>query len=963
MARRTFSWIGTVVLILLAVVTPPRASAQTSLGTLRGVVIDEQRGVLPGASITVKHLATNATQTTVSGDRGQFFLTNLPAGTYEVTAELAGFATVRRVDLDLRVGQELALDFTLRLQGVAETVEVRSGTIAVVAAHTVATVVNQKMIDDLPIISRDFAQLATLAPGTTSSGATGTGAGMGVSIGGARPTSNSIVVDGTSNSMQFYGRQGNEFPADWIQEFQVHSNAFGAEYGQAQGGLLNVVTRSGSNQFRGRAYGFFRDSSLDKAPFAGRFENNRPVFLEDPPPFKQQRFGGTLGGPIVTDRLFFFAGLENLDQDSSDVLGVSDYWRQNGVSDPLVPMGVAANTYVLKTDWLASPGNRFTFRYTNTDKSDTGSSLSASPLDTRETRYTFEGPLWNVMGNVASTLSNSVFNEFRVYYGRNLPWIISNLAGAGGAELLRRDGRMGQNGTFATLSYPGARFGSTSFTGLEGETNLTFINNLSWVKGRHQIKVGAQLTRLSMWMDVEASHKARWSFPQDRVFNINDPASYPDSFSGALGTTEGKFPAWNPSFFVQDTWQVSDSMTLNMGLRYDMDRTPLVLNGLIDPYNAQIVGRFGGEPPLRKSTVDGNNFSPRVGVVWTPTDDKRTAIRASSGIFYGQNHYNWTVIYAIETLLAERRISFNANLPEENPFWNAANPADGRAALRAFLARSFPAYPDISSQAGFRRETILGVDPDFKVPYNFNVTGGVMHQFGPKLSGSADYAFRNEFDAATGRSVNFVERNGAYVVKDPRYGRISLTMNGGFIRYHGLLNRLEYRHSDRLQVGASYTIAKTTSNTGAGLGVSGTTNAFDLSEDEGPDDNDRRHNYVFNGTVLLPLDVQVAGLWVYRSALPYSVSTRFQLDSDPFPDRPEARNSRRGDSEKTIDLRASKIFRFGARFSATAFWEIFNLLNSDNFLRHDGSLESANFSRPLTQVAKQRQQFGFRVEF
>jgi len=959
--RNSFGLFAATLLIATALLAAP-ATAQTSLGTLRGIVGDEQRGVLPGATVTVRHLATNTTHSTVTGDRGQFFLPNLPAGVYEIKAELLGFAPTRRDALDIRVGQEITVDFTLRLESLTERVEVRGQTVVVIAANTVATVVDQKMIDDLPIISRDFSQLATLAPGTTSSGASGTGAGTGVSIGGARPTSNSIVVDGASNSMQFYGRQGNEFPQDWIQEFQVHSNSFGAEYGQASGGLLNVVTRSGSNVFNGRLYGFFRDAALDQAPFAGRFDGDRPVFLDEPPPFEQRRLGATLGGPILRDRLFFFAGVEDMKTESSEVLGVSNYWRQNGVTDASVPAGVDVGSYLIKADWHAGPRHRMTFRYTNTDKSETGRSLSASPLDTRETRYTFEGPLWNALGNVASTFGTSTFNEFRVHYGRNLPWIVSELAGAGGVELLRRDGAMGQKGTFATVTYPGARFGATSFTGLEGETNLTFINNLSIVKGRHQMKFGGQLTRQSMWMDVEASHKGRWTFNADRLFNINDPTSYPDSFSGALGTTEGKFPAWNPSFFLQDTWQVNDAVTLNLGLRYDLDRTPTVLNDLIDPYNARIIQRFGGAPPLRKSTVDANNFAPRLGVVWTPTADKRTAIRASSGIYYNQNHFNWTVIYAIETLLAERRILFNANLPEQNPFWDAANPAAGRAALREFLARSYPAYPDLSL-ARFSAESILGVHPDFKIPYNLTTTGGVTHQFTQKLSGSMDYTFRHEFDAATGQSVNWEERNGTYVIKDPRFGRISLAMNGGFIRYQGLLSRIEYRHSERWQMGASYTLAKTTSNTGQGLGVGGNNNPFDLSEDEGPDDNDRRHNFVLNGTALLPLDIQLAGLWVYRSALPYSVTTAFQLDSDPFPDRPEPRNSRLGDSEQTVDVRLSKIFRLGSGVSATAFWEVFNLFNTDNFLRHQGSLQSSAFGKPISQLPKQRQQFGFRLDF
>ncbi len=948
-----------VALALHAALLSP-ALAQTSMGTFRGTVVDEQGGVLPGVTITARHLATNTAQTTVTEERGQFYLSNLRVGAYELTAELAGFATARQANLDLRVGQELTIALTLRISALAETVDVRGTSQIITTENTVATTVDQKMIDDLPIISRDFAQLAMIAPGTTASGATGTGAGTGVSVGGARPTSNSIVVDGASNAMQFYGRQSNEFPQDWIQEFQVHTNAFGAEYGQASGGLINVVTRSGSNAFQGRVYGFFRDEALDKAPFAGRFDGGKPVFLDEAPPFSQQRIGAQLGGPLKQNRLFFFSGIQNLNQDATEVLGISSYWRNQGFESS-VNTGVENLTYIAKTDWNAGGNNRLTFRYTNTDKKDMGLSLGSSPLDVDERRYTFTGPLWNVMGNLATTLGNARFNEFRVYYGRNLPWIISNMAGAGGFELLRRDGRMGQNGTFATRSYPGGNFGATAFTGLEGETILTFTDNFSFVWGNHQVKFGGQLARMSMHMDVEAPHKGRWSFPTDRAFNINDPVSYPDNFSGGIGETRGEYPAWNVSAFVQDTWQVTPNVTLNAGVRYDLDRTPLVLNGLIDPYNDRIVRRFGGAPPLVKSNADMNNIAPRAGVVWTPTDDRRTTLRASSGLYYNQNHFNWTVIYAIETLLSEQRFIFDANLPEQNPFWNPADPAGSRAALRRWLAESFPAFPDVS-KASVGRETILGNDPNFKIPYSLHATGGVTHELRPGLSASVDYTFRREFDAPTGVNVNFERVDGRYVIKDPRFTRIAINSNGGFIRYHGLLSRVQYRHSDHAQFGVSYTLAKATSNTSVGLSVSGTTNPFDLDEDLGPDDNDRRHNYVFDGSLLLPLDIQLAGVWVYRSALPYSVSTRFQLDTDPFPDRPEPKNSRRGDSEQTVDVRLSKLVRVG-RVTGSVFWEVFNLFNTDNFLRYQGSLESSAFGLPLTQLPKQRQQFGFRIDF
>jgi hypothetical protein len=149
-----------------------------------------------------------------------------------------------------------------------------------------------------------------------------------------------------------------------------------------------------------------------------------------------------------------------------------------------------------------------------------------------------------------------------------------------------------------------------------------------------------------------------------------------------------------------------------------------------------------------------------------------------------------------------------------------------------------------------------------------------------------------------------------------------------------------------------------------GLSTGGVTNPFNLDEDLGPDDNDRRHNVVVDGSYVIPkVDVQAAGIASYRSAVPYSVSTSFQLDTDPFADRPEPRNSRSGDKESTFDLRVSKIFRVGGRYTATAFWEMFNVFNVDNWLRYQGSLQSSTFGLPLTEAPKRRQHLGFRFDF
>jgi hypothetical protein len=252
------------------------------------------------------------------------------------------------------------------------------------------------------------------------------------------------------------------------------------------------------------------------------------------------------------------------------------------------------------------------------------------------------------------------------------------------------------------------------------------------------------------------------------------------------------------------------------------------------------------------------------------------------------------------------------------------------------------------------------LDPNLKVPFTAQYSGGVSHNVG-RLIVQADYVHADGKGMPVFVDDNIKFENGAYSSTDPRFARILTLKNVGTSRYDALLTQAEYRWSSG-HSGVSYTLSRATSNNDGGIFGGAATNPFDLTEDQGPDSSDRRHNFVFNGSYILPFDVQVAGIAIYRSAAPYSVSTRFQLDSDPFKDRPEPRNSRRGDSESTVDLRLSKIFRIGA-LRITGFWEMFNALNTDNFINYAGSLQSSSFAQPLAALDKRRQQFGFRADF
>jgi len=195
-----------------------------------------------------------------------------------------------------------------------------------------------------------------------------------------------------------------------------------------------------------------------------------------------------------------------------------------------------------------------------------GDGCNSSPLWTEEKRATFNGPIWSVLGTWASTLSGTTFNEMRAYYGVNKIRITSNLAGTSGIDLLEQNAGTGQ---FTERSYPGAAFGSSTTGGLEGETSFYLNNSLTRVMGKHQLKVGGQAARVTFLMDIDASQKGRWGFPVDLAYNIADPNSHPDTFNAAIGTATHEESKWNYALYLQDTWQVTDKFTLNLGLRYD----------------------------------------------------------------------------------------------------------------------------------------------------------------------------------------------------------------------------------------------------------------------------------------------------------------------------------------------------------------------------------------------------------
>jgi hypothetical protein len=940
---------------LLLILAPAFASAQTNLGTFRGKVADEQGGVVPGATVTARQVQTNVTRNSVTDSNGQYFIPNLPAGSYELTVELAGFGTARQSELVLRVGLEATVNFVLKLAAVQESVTVSAQATLVETQHTVGLNIDTKQLDALPTFNRNFSDLAQLTPGVTS---TGSGS-MGFSASGQAQYQNNVFVDGGTNAMQFYGIQADTFPQDWIQEFEVMTNGFSAEFGNASGAVLNVITRSGTNEIHGRAYGFFQNASLNSPPYSGHYTNGAPEFLASTPLYDQYRVGGYTGGPLVKNKAFFFVGFEDLDNSATSTLSISDYWRARGVQS-VIPTGYTIRPILLKADWNINDRNRLSVRHDRTNQTlqncsgQLGVGCNNSPLWTLESRGIYSGPIWSAIGSLTSSFGNRAFNEARVYYGVNKVSIASNLAGKGGQVLLQDTANLG---LYSEKTYPGAHFGTGSLGGLEGETNLYFIDNFSYVAGRHQLKIGGQVSRPKFFMDIDASQHGRWNFSTDRAFDINDPSSYPFMYTLTLGIATDIESNWNAAAYVQDTWKAREDLTLNLGVRWDADTSVTNGNQFVDGYNQRFVAAYGGAPPIQKIKASLHDVSPRMGLVWVPAADRRTTVRLSGGTFYDQNHYNYSDILLNQTLLNEGRYVFNANDNSLNPFFNPADPNGSRVVLRAFLASNFPNSPNLAA-VGKLPQVANGLDPNFRSPYTLQITGGMTHQFASNIYVQADYVASRGKDQIIQQQTNLQLVNGLYVTNDPRYSQFTLYQNIGWTRYDALQTRVQHTGS-RLRLGVSYTLAKTTSDVTAN-GPSGglATNPFDLSIDVGPANNDRRHNVSLDGSYNLPLDIQASGLFHYGSPLPWSVTSVTVVRA-----RPEPRNNRRGDDFKQTDIRLSKAFKLRGHLTATGFWEAFNVFNNDNFYNFQASLQSSAFGLPQSEFSKRAQQFGFRLDF
>jgi outer membrane receptor protein involved in Fe transport len=639
------------------------AFAQSKGADLSGVVRDSSGAVVARAPVTVRHLATNHTRQAPTDDRGRYAFPELEVGRHEVTVESAGFRPSRLL-VDLSIGQNAEADIVLFPGALSEKVEVSAappGLAVETRSSTYGQLVSREQIESLPLNGRDFSQLILLQPGAVQArsdqGDILTGKGAKISVHGARTSQNAYMLDGT-DILDALGRnaasaQGLVSGIESVQEFTVLTNTYSAEYGRAAGGVFNIVTRSGSNEFHGSAFEFFRNSALDARNF----------FDLEKPPFNRHQFGLSASGPVMKDKAFFFFSYEGLRErlGLTDVEPVPSLAARRGAFLPsgatispavvpylaLIPLPTIDNptgekatfigrfnqrsnldAYNARLDYALSSRDSLFLRYTQNDSDILFLNPETFPDFPNQGR---NNQKFLTFGETHIFASGPV-NSFRYAFNRTTP----------------AENPSPQNGFTDIAFIPNELVGDVAIGGFkrfgtDRNTPRSFFQNtnqlsddLSIVHGAHVLKVGANVEHFDIRGDSASRNRGE--------FTIN---TFSDFLRGRSRDFVGLAPGqddtvrhhrqWLLGFYVQDDWKARSKLTLNLGLRYEFITVPEEADGKVTNVRSPTDPVVSvGDPLFRNPSL--KNFAPRIGFAYTP--DAHTAIRGGFGVYYDELLYS-----------------------------------------------------------------------------------------------------------------------------------------------------------------------------------------------------------------------------------------------------------------------------------------------------------------------------------
>ncbi len=863
------------------------AVAQSINGRIVGTVTDANDALIPNASITVRNEGTNSERRVQADAEGSFVVAELPVGFYTVRVEAPNFAPGVKQSIKVDVGGETRVDVTLSVQGVAQEVAVQNeGPVLQQDSSVLAEVVSNRQVESLPINGRDFRRLTTLTPGAAPRSQRGSLGSF--TVNGQREKANIFLIDGVDNNDSFRnqpsfnqggvtGAPATLFPVDALGEFSQQTQG-AAEYGRNSGAVLNIIVKSGTNDFHGSAYIFHRNDNLD----ARNFFETLPGRTRGE--FRNNNFGGVIGGPIVRDRTFFFAGYEGQRE------GVTSSFARRVPSAADIAAARASNAASgrpensLGTSLLglfpapnlsAATGNNYAFGVTNLNDSDNflakidhrfndqfnlsgryifGDGLQIFPLTSGNgsplSAYQTVVPTRvQLVGLNLSQIYGSLINETRVGYNRYTQTFTPLDVDFDPASMGLITGAT--NGGLPTILVGG-------FVSLGAPNNLPrgrvssayqFADNVTWTRGAHTIKFGGEYRRplVNSFNDVNSRGQLNFNNLADLLAGIPATAGTVILRGGTRRDTFGG----NYGLFIQDDWKVSRRLTLNVGLRYEYlgvfsDEGERLSNFLPDVGLVRV-----GDPRLpRLYRRDNNNFGPRVGIVYDVLGSAKTILRAGYGLYYDTPSQDFFLLQGFSNggngnlganLIGDLR-TFTVSYPPGTPVPFGPN-------VPIFGALNTPpaTFP------------IFGVDENLRTPYihnyNVNIQQSLTSSTVLQLSyigskGTKLFRVRDINQATPGPAATRQSRR-PFNARFPQFTFINYLETSANSNYNAFQAFLRNRLSNGLTLFVSYTFSKSIDDASNGIdsgtrGVSFPQDSNNLRAERALSSFDVRHRFTAN---------------------------------------------------------------------------------------------------------------------
>ena len=980
------------------------ALAQTSTATVEGSVVDVSGAGIPNATVTVLNTGTGQSRIAKADESGRYFVNSLIPGTYKVTSEVPNFSTKVLTDITLTVGADVKLDIAMAIGETATVVEVQGQSLLVdTQASSNGTIIDNKAVVELPLANRQFYSLALLSPAAYQPAQNSTlGFRGGINIAGATEISNQFTVNGTYDNDMGVAQPSFRPSVEVIQEFKLLTGVYSAEYGRMSGGQLNIITKSGTNTFHGSVYEFIRNQVTDAKPFFNPAGAKTPAF-------RQNTFGGTVGGPIWKDKTFFFFGYEGqrigraitalatvptTDQVSNGLFTSTGtlYDPNTGLALTPVSTNGAGKVYNLKSlpQWTSTagvaaqtiaklgfpapnvsgssaiPSNNFNFSETRVETMNEESLKVDHKISEKDSL----NGTWNYFRDPAFEPSNSLCSSYvlpnfgcftnqhstltNVVYDRIFTPNLLNEVRAGFQRLVQP--RVQQDATTITYAgLPGAPYftqaGYANNTGLPntsvsgystigGATNLPqdrwddhyqIVDVLTWNHKNHTFKAGVDFLLARATNIITSSGRGAFSISDSNLPGTLGAASTRNktgdsmadfllgyTYTSSIGTTAPTvyLNFQSDHLFFLDDWKVTPHLTLNLGLRWELDQPVYSGKNTLSNFSLPL-GQFlvaGPNSYKHLYNYDWNNFAPRIGFAYQPYGSDKTVIKGAGGVFYNTpllyNQFLTNGTQAPFRLVPTFTSTAATPITFANPFPGLGTTAFNPCTTLSTTANGLPCTPVLTG---------LSINPGYRTPYITEWSLGVQQVLSKALVMEITYFGSKGTKLPLSINANQINPASIDPTKPATYGQaarpyptfstISSQDTRADSEFHSLQTSLRQQFTGGLSFLLAYTFAKSIDGgggIGSGSNSSGTgQNQYYLRGDRGLSDFDVRSRLVFSPVYELPFGrnkaflnhgigsalaggFQLSGIFQFQTGRPFTVSNSSSNGSSTFgnADRP-----------------------------------------------------------------------------